>query len=201
MSLILQVKRPQRLDHWRAGQDHHWRGPYFRFFLRPHQQSQLEALERNLGGRALVRYAAAAFLSMARLYDYQRNLEVADKSTFVSPAVLTGHVLWSYAGPGTQGFANPEGAVTECDTRGTLLDRGRSSSVRTPIREHLIDLEAALEGDDRPALWIEQIVPRDRADDEDLRDALRAWAIVAETVAVTGSEWLVLDYTPQGGDS
>ena len=50
VSLVLQAKRPERLDHWRAGQNHRWRGPYYRFYVdTPQDQQQvLDHLERAL---------------------------------------------------------------------------------------------------------------------------------------------------------
>jgi len=87
VSLILQVKRPHRLDHWRAGQHHFWMGPYFRFYSDARQHAQLAGLEGGLGSRALVRYAAAAFLTFGALYAHQRDRTVADYSTFVEQRI------------------------------------------------------------------------------------------------------------------
>jgi hypothetical protein len=85
VSLMLQFKRPQYLDHWRAGQYDHWRRGYFRFHLADDQHARLESLERGVSGDALVRYAAPAFVAYNLLCHYTEAKEVCAHSTFVSP--------------------------------------------------------------------------------------------------------------------
>lgn len=191
VSLILQMKRPHRLDHWRAGQHHFWKGPYFRFYIFEDQHAQLGALETAVRGRALVRYASPAFLTFAALYRYQRNRTIADESTFVSPSVLTGHRLWSYAGPGTKGFANPEGEPAPADTRETLLGAAGRIAERATLREHVAGLAAALPPVDLSASDWAALFP-DGIDEERL-PAVEAWARVMAAVTAGGAEWFVMN--------
>lgn len=137
VSLILQFKRPQYLDHWRAGQYDYWHGGYFRFYLDDDQQSRLQTLEGRVEPNALVRYAAAAFVEYRLLCDYAERRSVSENSTFVAPSQVAGHRLWSYASPGTIGYANPEGVALECDTIETLIGRARDQAEPMTLREHV----------------------------------------------------------------
>lgn len=193
VSLILQVKRPQLLDHWRAGQDHYWRGPYFRFHVTPSQQDQLEALESNTRGTALVRYAAPAFLSLQDLEERQLNATVSNGSTFVAPEVLVGHRLWSYAGPGTVGYANPEGSESWGDTWQTLLGRAAEQAEPRTLDEHVIELAEMAGLEISGTKWI-NLVSGQRDFGPDRRPALAAWAAFAEAVAAAQAEWIVLGF-------
>jgi hypothetical protein len=195
VSLILQVKRPQRLDHWRAGQDHYWHGPYYRFHIEDRQQGQLAALERGVAGRALVRYAAAAFLTLDSLYECQRNRVVAEHSTFAAPAVLVGHRLWSYAGPGAVGYANPAGTEASGDTRETLFGRASESVTHQSLSEHVRDLAEVGGVDLGPDDWLDQITEPEQGIAAERRLAIRGWAAFAQAVARNRAEWLIVDFT------
>lgn len=216
VSLIVQAKRPEWLDHWRAGQYHHWRGPYFRFRTNAEQQRVLEHLERAIAAKALVRYASPAFLGYGELLRHQRAAMIAENSSFVSPAVLAGHQIWSYDGPGTMGYANPgdEGESYESDTIETLL--GRASELAEPqsLREHLFALaETDLPVEPATGSWINLLLGDRRLrsdgtigpseDDQTLpetdvpEDAPRvaaAWATFASAVALAGGFWFVLGF-------
>jgi hypothetical protein len=195
VSLILQVKRPHRLDHWRAGQHHYWKGPYFRFYVEEAQQAQLAALERSLASRALVRYGAAAFLTYDQLYAHQRSRGLADHSAFVSPRALVGHRLWSYARPGTHGYANPEGERAEADTWETLNNRAREIATSQTIIEHVRELAQIGSRDSERSDWLDRLLPPGANIGRKRRDAISSWGVFAGQVARMGAEWFVLDVT------
>lgn len=193
VSLILQVKRAKYLDHWRAGQHDYWRGPYFRFHTDARQQLRLERLESRLGTLALVRYVAPAFLTYTDLYRNQLNRRLATHSSFVSPSALTGHRLWSYAAPGTVGYANPEGREVESDTFETLLAQAADQAREQSLNEHVraLALEGGLEITDGAGEWTQIIRP---ALSEEERSRLNDWAVFTNAVASAGAAWLVLAF-------
>lgn len=192
VSLVLQVKRPQRLDHWRAGQYEYWQGRYYRFYIGQAQQAQLVALEQNLKEAALVRYVGPAFLTFSDLYMHQHGRTLAAHSTFVAPHVLRGHRLWSYRGPGTIGYANPGGEVGESDEWGTLIERAAAMATRVSLEDHILELAARIEPDEDPNRW-----PIGTFEDFGLSkrqsEVARAWALTAQMIAFSGAEWFVLE--------
>jgi hypothetical protein len=194
VSLIVQAKRPQYLDHWRAGQHHHWRGPYFRFHLDQSQQGTLAHLERRVARAALVRYACAAFVEYSALIRHQLRRTLAQNSTFVAPGALVGHRLWSYAGPGTTGYANPEGQVAEADSLESLLATARATAARQSLAEHFHSLASALGESEQGEAWTSLLADELRLD-EPRADVLLAWARVASTVARAGASWLILGFS------
>jgi hypothetical protein len=196
VSLILQVKRPCLLNHFRAGQHHYWRGPYYRFQIEGDQQGQLAALEAGAAGRALVRYASAAFLTMGVLYEHQRERVIAEHSSFVAPSTLSGHRLWTYARPGTTGYANPDqGLEAPSDTRETLFARAAESITHESIATHVQELATSAGADMEPAAWIDELFPPDAVTTSDRRHAIRAWASIAQAVERAGASWFVLNLT------
>jgi hypothetical protein len=195
VSLILQAKRPQRLDHWRAGQNHYWRGPYYRFYIEEGQQTQLAALEKGVAGQAVVRYASAAFLQLDALYNHQRARLVAHRSAFVAPETLQGHRLWSYAEPGIVGFVNQEGFEARADTAETLVASLRERATYQTLNEHVQELAEGAGVDVGPDLWIDRLAARADQPPERRRAALLAWAAFAQRVAQLRAEWLVVDLT------
>jgi hypothetical protein len=202
ISLIVQAKRPQHLNHWRAGQDHHWHGPYFRFHLDRRQQGILEALELAVGDNALVRYASAAFISYGALQRHQLDRAIAQHSSFVSPGELSGHRLWSYSGPGITGFANPEGEERPSDSLESLVERGRRLASRQTLSDHFRVLATAVRTVrselDRPVDsaggdWLGQIAERLQLPSAAI-EILADWATVGVAAASTGALWMVLGF-------
>jgi hypothetical protein len=202
VSLIVQAKRPQHLDHWRAGQNHYWLGPYFRFHLDRRQQRILESLEVAVADDAVVRYASAAFISYGMLQQHQLAHAIAEHSSFVSPGELAGHRLWSYSGPGISGFANPEGEERPSDSIETVLGTARDLASPQTFREHFHVLAQAAS-----SALVEARQPMDPAEGEwaglvaetlglptEARQALVDWATVAVAVAFTGGLWMVLGF-------
>jgi hypothetical protein len=194
VSLILQFKRPQYLDHWSAGQYDHWRGGYFRFHLEPKQQLRLESLEAGVGSDALVRYAAAAFVEYHSLCQHTEAHTLASSSTFVSPGVLAGHRLWSYPGPGTEGYANPEGEALPGDTIETLLTSAAEQARRKTLREHVRSLATGQphvdvgDGD-----WVDGLAQAGERSEDDRRLAAE-WAAVTASASLCGASWFVLGF-------
>jgi hypothetical protein len=193
VSLILQVKRAQYLDHWRAGQHDYWKGPYFRFYTDARQQARLERLESRVGTLALVRYVAPAFLTYSDLCRNQLKRELASESSFVGPSGLTGHRLWSYAGPGIVGYANPEGHEVEADTFETLLTLAADQAQEQSLSDHVrgLALEAGLDEMERVEEWT-QILRRDLSENQ--RSRINDWAVFSDAVASVGATWLVLGF-------
>jgi hypothetical protein len=194
VSLILQFKRPQYLDHWRAGQYEYWQGGYFRFRLDAEQQLRLQSLEVGVASDALVRYAAAAFVEYLALCRHTEAGTLAANSTFVSPGVLAGHRLWSYASPGAKGYANPEGEEVSSDTVETLLVAAAERTRRQTLREHVHALAASQPfvdvGDGE---WLNELPQAGRRSEEDRRSAAE-WAAVAAAAALCGASWFVLGF-------
>lgn len=191
VSLILQFKTSEFTDHWKAGQYHHWRRGYYRFWLHSVQQLRLETLEDNLKGKALVRYAAPAFLQYSDLLYLASTGNVCGHSAFVSAGRLTGHRLWSYAGPGTHGYANPEGEETPADTFESLLGTLESEAAPQNLAEHVIGLADVIRVDGAMSEFAGEIAAQFPID---YRSAVAAWIDVARTVASTGSSWLVVGF-------
>lgn len=202
VSLIIQTKRPVRLDHWRAGQDHFWRGPYFRFPLDNGQQIVLAQLESNASPQALVRYAAPAFLDYASLQRHQADRTVAEHSAFVSPATLSGHRVWTYDGPGAVGYANPNGETTTADTRDSLVGEAENVAVRQPLAQHILKLGAIarqvteeiqfeVAATRRPLRYGPLDIPDLPAETTRL---VQAWIDFASVVAWAGASWVVIGF-------
>lgn len=194
VSLIIQAKRPQRLHHWRAGQDHYWRGPYYRFHLDERQQRILEHLERVVASHALVRYASAAFIEYSALIHHQLRRTIARHSSFVSPESLSGHRLWSYSGPGTTGYANPEGAALPADTIEVVLKLAQGLAIRQSLSDHIRALADSLDSDrEVNHEWL--FVLSQALDLNDAQvETVASWSRFASAVATTGATWLVLAF-------
>jgi hypothetical protein len=195
VSLILQVKRPHYLDHWRAGQWPYWQAPYFRFRLRHRQQQILENLEANQVGHALVRYASAAFTSYDELMTRHAHQTVAVASSFVSPAPLQGHRMWTYASAGTQGYANPEGEVIQSDSYESLAGSGRELARLQGFESHVRTLaESQRLVPLLTSAMLREAQPRTVEIRQSVLDVVAAWLTVASAVALAGGSWLVLAY-------
>lgn len=201
ISLIIQTKRPVLLDHWRAKQHHYWRRAYFRFNLEPDQQQILSVLERNARGQAVVRYASPAFVLWADLEHHQEVSTIAEHSSFVAPLNLVGHDVWTYAGAGTVGWANPEGEEVQADMFEGLMSIVVESASRQTIAEHLFKLAAAVAGLPRDLRFevsrVRRPRPEERAIDlasvpEESLELVRAWVTVARVVAWAGASWMLL---------
>jgi len=167
VNLLIQAKRPQRLEGRRAdfaarGIDRH----YWRFFITPHQQRLLERLEAQLHNRALVVYASAAFDTLDTLYKLTEAKELVTNSSFVRPSRLVGHDSWNYNSPGSVGIAasEPENIkdVGLLDHLDTLVNEIPQSDPK----EDLVFLSASIseviesEGDNPIAKYFQKIDTR-----------------------------------------
>jgi hypothetical protein len=206
VSLILQYKRPTFLHGARAAQWTYWRCPYYRFERTGHQHRVLRRLERNLGGLALVRYAAPAFWQRGDLEQAHLQRTVLNRSGFVSPGELGNHRVWTYIRPGIDGRANPTARRFPFSTFETLVSqiyesRGVGSQELVPLGDALADHLSAVGAaarDREPNLrsrineWVNGL----RNSSLDLgEDRIRQLADIASIVTLTsgmGASWCIL---------
>jgi hypothetical protein len=198
VSLIFQYKRPQYLSTSLALQWHHWGGSYYRFPIVRHQQDTLEALENALGARAAVRYACAAFWTYGNLQTHQASQSVLANSTFVPPASLVGHQVWTYNAPGTAGFANPrhEEIPTERfrDVWGKI--KGQRRTRRENLFEHLRGLGAGIGvpmiTENTGPGWLAEFASQNHLEAVQRQSVLDAIG-VADHCGKAGASWFVAD--------
>jgi hypothetical protein len=189
VSLLLQFKRPHYLDDGRAGQYGYWGGGYFRFHIEKGQQSRLEVVETAVGTKAAVRYSAPAFLKYSQLQDFAEKGAIARNSTFVSPAALSHHRLWSYVQSGTVGYANPDGEEVEAVSFDSLRSHLEEIAHPESLLDHVVGLSSAVGQTRFP--FEEPALTNVR---EDLRSAVRSWMRVAEAASISGTVWLVFGF-------
>ena len=193
VSLMLQTKRPHLLDHWRAGQYHYWRGPYFGSTSTSTSKRSSARSKKTISVlRLSFGMPQPRFLASTPSMPVG-NRTIADHSTFVSPSVLYGHRLWSYTQAGTSGYVNPEGEPAQADTWRTLFERARALATRGLLKNIFADWQLMTlpspHGSNRFFL-IPRISRRKRR-----RRAVGAWSAIAQRIARTGAEWFVLDVT------
>lgn len=109
LNLFLQVKRPEGLRNRPNNlKALGLRSPYWRFWIKEHQQELLMKLARKLNNRAFVAYASPAFHLIEDLYSNTRNNTLIENSTFVRAERLNGHHKWVYDCSGSSGIACSE---------------------------------------------------------------------------------------------
>lgn len=206
VSLVLQYKRPEYLRGGRSAQWSAWRRPYFRITRTLQQQQVLARLERRLENDAIVSYAAPAFWTMAELEAGQLAGTVLRQSGFVRPTQLTGHSVWTYRLPGTDGFVNPRlerrhfQTVDEVANRSFRLDfmeeRRDLVIVQGTLRDHVRRI--AIAADERaPTVrslvnaWVVRLL--EAGLDHDSAAVVRDVATISSVLARVGATWLVLD--------
>lgn len=206
ISIFLQFKRPEYLQGPAAKQWKMWGHPYYRFKRTKKQQQVLGRLERRLGGRAVVRYAAPALHTLGELEAAQVAGSVITQSGHVPPARLRRHHWWTYDAPGNYGRPNPDGEPSVFERFDVLLDEalGRSAAGRelqhyadeplSGIREHLL-LTAAACRDREPQLrrdvdsWARQLEALD-LNSQTVR-SLRDLASIQTLMARANGAWWV----------
>jgi hypothetical protein len=105
--------------------------------------------------------------------------------------------LWSYNGPGTVGYANPEGEDAEADSFESLLATASEMARPQTLREHVRWLAENQRLVDRyPSDWVSGLLPSDARLGEEDRDEAVAWGTFASAVARAGGSWLVLSFGP-----
>ena len=147
LNLFLQAKRPYAGTRPRGNvKKVGIVGNYWKFEITPHQQRALEQMEKTLGGKAIVCYAAPAFHTQAALYEHTKSQSIVPFSSFPPASALTGHGAWYYSNGGLAGVANPDFVHKEFDSLQTrivnLVERTQAQSVNAG--ESLSDLANSL---------------------------------------------------------
>lgn len=200
VNLILQFKRPESMIHGTAAQWGLWRAPYFRFSRTPHQHRILAHIESQLGGSALVRYAAPAFATRGELEAAQLTGEVLSRSGFVSPSTLGAHRIWTYQRPGLAGRGNPSGHRRPFETSDELSERiasstanidGSTNVIATPSIPNLAAAARYRNPRSRSAvdLWVDVLAKRDLGLSDRQLLELRDYASVQTALALVGAHW------------
>jgi hypothetical protein len=140
-NVFIQHKRPDYLKSRRSREWKDWRGPYFRYRLRKHQQLALEGLESKIGDEAIVVYASPAFHQVSALWRAVDLREVVDRTNFAQPAKLKGHTSYTYVAPGNAGKAHSDvREIQSLDFRRTLGARSERRAAVEGNRDFLISL-------------------------------------------------------------
>lgn len=194
VSLLLQYKRADYVVELRARQRRHWAQAYFRWSTRPKQHRVLLKLERNLGSRAAVRYAAPAFIARAILETKQVQRQVLASTNFVSPGRIGDHRNWTYITAAGPGFANPRGEEIDSEDYGSLIGNAFADVPSVPLSTHLAELvDASLPRTHRPRphrhlpLWADEYELS-----VDALDELTAVVTLGHTFSARGLSWWIL---------
>lgn len=217
VSLILQFKRPTYLQGPRAAQWRYWRRPYYRFERTAHQHRVLSRLERRLGERAVVRYAAPAFWQRGELERAHLQRTVLSRSGFVSPVALGTHRIWTYTREGVDGRANRSGKRLPFTTFDDVLGAIYSTTTTTTaassqavvvagdqLAQHL-DLLGATARDREPQLrrWVTEWTNNLRAHPMNLEEPqvrqLGDIASIVTIAAMIGAGWCIALGPPMSG--
>ncbi len=123
LNLFLQIKRPEGLrnrpsDLKALGLN----SPYWRFWIKEHQQKLLMQLAKKLNNHAFVAYASPAFHLINDLYYHTRNKTLIENSTFVRAERLNGHHKWVYDCSGSIGIGCSEPEKIEDEYLFTVID-------------------------------------------------------------------------------
>lgn len=114
LNLFLQVKRPEGLKNRPSDlKSLGLKSPYWRFWVKEHQQKLLIELSRKLNNRAFVAYTCPAFHKHKDLYLNTRNNSLIQNSTFIRVERLEGHHKWVYHCSGSTGIACSEAEKIE----------------------------------------------------------------------------------------
>jgi len=109
INVMIQAKRPDFLQGIRSYFAHYGiSGSYWRFFIKPHQQTILEKISNVLRQRALIVYASPAFDKFDELYAYTSSNAIVENTNFVRIRSLRDHNSWNYNSPGCRGVAETE---------------------------------------------------------------------------------------------
>ena len=106
LNLFLQVKRPQGLKNRpKYLKKLNLKKPYWRFWIKEHQQKLLMKLSRKLNNKVFVAYASPTFHLIKDFYLHTSNNTLVENSTFVRVERLNNHHKWVYDCPGSTGIA------------------------------------------------------------------------------------------------
>jgi hypothetical protein len=124
VNLLLQAKRPDRLNGINAGLSKHGiKGGYWRFTVNEHQHILLDRIRHTLGNRALVTYASTAFDTFDELYDYTEHGTIVEHASFVRVQRMNGHSDWNFDEPGSRGVATSKPEPIDDPPLGSEIDR------------------------------------------------------------------------------
>ncbi len=105
LNLFLQIKRPEGLKNRpKSLKKLGLKSPYWRFWVKNHQQKLLMRLSRKLNNRGFVAYASPAFHLISDFYLHTKNNTLISNSTFVKAERLEGHHKWVYDCSGSIGI-------------------------------------------------------------------------------------------------
>jgi hypothetical protein len=105
---FIQYKRPSYQRQETSAEWDHWRRPYFKYGLRPHQQHALEELASRIRTEGIVVYASPAFHKSAALWDAIKSGSLIDQTNFAEIFRLRDHEGYSYVSGGNAGLAHSE---------------------------------------------------------------------------------------------
>lgn len=106
LNLFLQAKRPQGLKNRPSNlKSLGLNSPYWRFWIKNHQQKLLSKLKAKLKNRAFVAYGCSAFHLYSDLFQHIENNSIVENSTFVKVQNLDNHSKWVYDKAGSEGIA------------------------------------------------------------------------------------------------
>ncbi|MDF9809185.1 hypothetical protein M2116_000119 [Aurantimicrobium minutum] len=205
INLILQYKRPEYLSSPKSRQWSYWNNDYFRFQVTDHQQKALARLERNIGSRALVRYACPAFHASNDLEASQLAGTVLANSGFVSPNRLGVHKIWTYRKPGIAGIPNQSGEPQSFENIEQLIEISQeialsnSNTLSENNENYLEQMCVGLE-ESFPDLmnyvdvWIRHLKTEKLELSSEQFETLRNYVFIQSSLRKLNSHWLVVDY-------
>ncbi|NOJ79794.1 hypothetical protein [Myxococcus xanthus] len=195
-SLFFQYKRSRHIKSKRAKQWNYWRCPYFRFTIDEDQQSTLEDLEAKIEKLAIIRYAAPAFCKYRDLLRLQRESNILNRSTFISPSLLRGHQTWSFISEGLRGYANAEPQEIELENIDTLFLKLHDPIPQTTLPGHLRQLALALglptlSDKQNPPNWVLELIDENAEHSRELYQAILDFANISTVLGGLGISWSV----------
>lgn len=82
--------------------------------------------------------AGPAFHRLRDLWEHIKNRTLVDHFNYAQPSVISGHEVYTFVAPGTQGYANPEGEeVKSYDLRQRLERLRRENKPHAPLGQAL----------------------------------------------------------------
>jgi hypothetical protein len=143
-NLFVQYKRPAYLRTKGAGQWKHWKGPYYRYDVTPHQQVLLDDLVAASHNRAATVYAAAAFYLADDLWKYASSGEVIKQSNIASAGRLKAHGFYTYVKAGHVGKGHSETVNIESPQIQELISNGVESNDQMDAKAHILKTAATI---------------------------------------------------------
>lgn len=159
-NLFAQYKRPDYLRTRGAREWSHWRSPYYRFNVTPHQQRLLELIDAGSHGRAATVYATPAFWRASDLWQFVASEGILDNSNIANAGSLSGHDCYTYCKPGHRGIGHSEPEEIESPPLRQTVSIGVEANEPVEAREHIIKtadiIREAANADDETATLLKQ---------------------------------------------